>query len=138
MPNSYNNLNNNNPQNMMNPSSPFMYYQNKLKQNNFYFQPNTMFFPENAFSYNNTAVNPQKNQKNKNLNNSNNNNNNNNQNKNNNNTDKKDKKKKKFKDKIEQKLFVIDIDNLINGTDERTTVMIRHIPNKYTSEALLA
>ena len=138
MPNSYNNLNNNKPQNMMNPSSPFMYYQNKLQQNNFYFQPNTMFFPENAFSYNNTAVNPQKNQKNKNLNNSNNNNNNNNQNKNNNNTDKKDKKKKKFKDKIEQKLFVIDIDNLINGTDERTTVMIRHIPNKYTSEALLA
>ena len=51
---------------------------------------------------------------------------------------KKEKKKKKFKDKIEQKLFVIDIDNLINGTDERTTVMIRHIPNKYTSEALLA
>ena len=135
IPNSFNNnLNNNNPQNLLNQSSPFMYYQNKLQQNNFYFQPNSMFFPENAFSYNNTPLNTQKNQKNKNLNNSNNNNNSNK----NGNTEKKEKKKKKFKDKIEQKLFVIDIDNLINGTDERTTVMIRHIPNKYTSEALLS
>ena len=45
-----------------------------FQQNNFYFQPNTMFFPENAFSYNNAPVNTQKNQKNKNLNNSNSNN----------------------------------------------------------------
>ena len=123
--NAYNNINNN-PQNILNPSQPYMFYQNQLQQNNLFFQPNTIFFPENAFSYNNTVINPQKN-----------NSNNNNLNKNNNNTDKKDKKKKKFKDKIEQKLFVIDIDNLIKGTDERTTVMIRHIPNKYTSKALL-
>ena len=121
---------NNNSQSIINQSQPFMYYQNQIPQNNFYFQQNTMFFPENAFSYNNTPINPQKSQKN------NSNNTNNNSNKNNN-TDKKDKKKKKFKDKIEQNLFVINIDNLIQGKDERTTVMIRHIPNKYTSEALL-
>ena len=129
IPNAFSNINKN-----LNSTSPFMYYQNQLQQNNlnnYYFQQNTVFFPENAFSYNNTPnPNPQKNKNNSN------NLNNNNSNKNANN-EKKEKKKKKFKDKIEQKLFIIDIDNLINGSDERTTVMIRHIPNKYTSEALL-
>ena len=135
---SNNNINNNNNSNntnnifinnINNPS--YMYFQNKIPQNNFYFQP--PFFPENAFSYNNSSINPQKNQK---KNNNSNTNQNNNTNKNNNN-EKKNKNKKKFKDKIEQKLFIIDIDNIIKGTDKRTTIMIRHIPNKYTSEALL-
>ena len=132
--NAYNiSINNNNNQNMLNSNQRYMFYQNQIPQNNYIFQggPNPIFFPENAFSYNNTPINTKKNQKNQNGN-----NNNNNPNKNNNN-DKKAKNKKKFKDKIEQKLFVIDIDNIIRGTDERTTIMIRHIPNKYTSEALL-
>ena len=132
--NAYNiSINNNNNQNMLNSNQQYMFYQNQIPQNNYIFQggPNPIFFPENAFSYNNTPINTKKNQKNQNGN-----NNNNNPNKNNNN-DKKAKNKKKFKDKIEQKLFVIDIDNIIRGTDERTTIMIRHIPNKYTSEALL-
>ena len=132
--NAYNiSINNNNNQNMLNSNQQYMFYQNQIPQNNYIFRggPNPIFFPENAFSYNNTPINTKKNQKNQNGN-----NNNNNPNKNNNN-DKKAKNKKKFKDKIEQKLFVIDIDNIIRGTDERTTIMIRHIPNKYTSEALL-
>jgi hypothetical protein len=132
--NGYNiNINNNNNQNILNSNQQYMFYQNQIPQNNYIFQggPNPIFFPENAFSYNNTPINTKKNQKNQNGN-----NNSNNPNKNNN-TDKKAKNKKKFKDKIEQKLFVIDIDNIIRGTDERTTIMIRHIPNKYTSEALL-
>ena len=132
--NAYNiSINNNNNQNMLNSNQQYMFYQNQIPRNNYIFQggPNPIFFPENAFSYNNTPINTKKNQKNQNGN-----NNNNNPNKNNNN-DKKAKNKKKFKDKIEQKLFVIDIDNIIRGTDERTTIMIRHIPNKYTSEALL-
>ena len=127
------NGNNNNNQNILNSNQQYMFYQNQIPQNNYIFQgpPAPIFFPENAFSYNNSPINTKKNQKNQNGN-----NNNNNPNKNNNN-DKKAKNKKKFKDKIEQKLFVIDIDNIIRGTDERTTIMIRHIPNKYTSEALL-
>ena len=132
--NAYNiSINKSNNQNMLNSNQQYMFYQNQIPQNNYIFQggPNPIFFPENAFSYNNTPINTKKNQKNQNGN-----NNNNNPNKNNNN-DKKAKNKKKFKDKIEQKLFVIDIDNIIRGTDERTTIMIRHIPNKYTSEALL-
>ena len=132
--NAYNiSINNNNNQNMLNSNQQYLFYQNQIPQNNYIFRggPNPIFFPENAFSYNNTPINTKKNQKNQNGN-----NNNNNPNKNNNN-DKKAKNKKKFKDKIEQKLFVIDIDNIIRGTDERTTIMIRHIPNKYTSEALL-
>ena len=126
------NGNNNNNQNILNSNQQYMFYQNQIPQNNYIFQgpPAPIFFPENAFSYNNSPINTKKNQKNSNS------NNNNNSNKNNN-TDKKAKNKKKFKDKIEQKLFVIDIDNIIKGSDERTTIMIRHIPNKYTSEALL-
>jgi hypothetical protein len=126
------NVNNNNNQNILNSNQHYMFYQNQIPQNNYIFQgpPAPIFFPENAFSYNNSPINTKKNQKNSNS------NNNNNSNKNNT-TDKKAKNKKKFKDKIEQKLFVIDIDNIINGSDERTTIMIRHIPNKYTSEALL-
>ena len=45
--------------------------------------------------------------------------------------------KKKNKIELEHDLFIINLDNLIQGKDKRTTVMIRHIPNKYTSEILL-
>ncbi len=133
-----NNNNNNNSNIMMNNmrnqipqnSNPnFLYYQNPNINNinNFFYNNNSQqyMFPENAFSYNNTNINQSQN---------------NHQNNNQNNwkdSEKKNKNKKKFKDKIEQKLFVIDLDNIIKGTDERTTVMIRHIPNKYTSQTLL-
>jgi hypothetical protein len=126
-----NNIRNQIPQNT-NPN--FLYYQNQINPNlnNFYYnnnQPQTFMFPENAFSYNNTNINSSKNNNitSKNQNN----------NRKDNNNEKKNKAKKKFKDKIEQKLFVIDLDNIIKGDDNRTTVMIRHIPNKYTSQALL-
>ena len=153
-----NNINdNNNPNNIINTNQQqYMYFQNQLPQNNYFYQNantlnpinqinqiNPLFFPENAFSYNNSPINPQKQNKQNKQKNSNNNNNINNQNNilnknnNDNNNNKKTKNKKKFKDKIEQKLFIIDIDNIIKGTDERTTIMIRHIPNKYTSQALL-
>ena len=123
-----NNMRNQIPQNS-NPN--FLYYQNPNINNinNFFYnnQSQQYIFPENAFSYNNSNINQSQN-------------NNNYQNNNQNNwkdSEKKNKNKKKFKDKIEKKLFVIDLDNIIKGTDERTTVMIRHIPNKYTSQTLL-
>ena len=125
-----NNIRNNNiPQNS-NPN--YLYYQNQMNQNlnNYYYnnQCQQYMFPENAFSFNNTNINSSQNNKNY---------QNNNQNNWKENNEKKNKTKKKFKDKIEQKLFVIDLDNLVKGDDMRTTVMIRHIPNKYTSQTLL-
>ena len=30
------------------------------------------------------------------------------------------------------------IDNIVNGLDERTTIMIKNIPNKYTQQMLLS
>jgi hypothetical protein len=33
--------------------------------------------------------------------------------------------------------FSVDLDRLLSGEDRRTTIMIRHIPNKYTEEMLL-
>lgn len=136
-----NNIRNPIPQNS-NPN--FFYYPNQMNQNlgNFSYNNNNFnnypmqpfMYPENAFSYNQpNNINNYMNTNNK-YNMSNQYQNNNNQNKQKN-TDKK--KKKKFKDKLEQKLFIIDLDNLINGTEERTTIMIRHIPNKYTTQALL-
>jgi hypothetical protein len=125
-----NNINNQIPQDS-NPN--FLFYQNQINPNpnpnNYYYNNNqnqTFIFPENAFSYNNSNINSSS--KNKNISSINHQKNNN---------EKKNKTKKKFKDKIEQGLFIIDLDNIIKGTDERTTVMIRHIPNKYTSQALL-
>ena len=47
------------------------------------------------------------------------------------------KRKKKFKEKLDQTLFTINLDQIIMGRDTRTTIMIRHIPNKYTSQMLL-
>ena len=57
--------------------------------------------------------------------------------KNNENNDYKRKKKFNFKDKLDQTLFTINLDQIILGRDTRTTIMIRHIPNKYTSQNLL-
>ena len=34
------------------------------------------------------------------------------------------------------KLYIINIDNIIKGIENRTTVMIRHIPNRYTYQTL--
>jgi hypothetical protein len=49
-----------------------------------------------------------------------------------------DKKKiKKSKDEVDQTLFIINTHNIIEGKDRRTTVMIRHIPNKYSTQSLL-
>lgn len=47
------------------------------------------------------------------------------------------KKKKNSKEEIDQNVFVINIENIVYGKDLRTTVMIRHIPNKYSSSCLL-
>lgn len=33
--------------------------------------------------------------------------------------------------------FQVDLNRLLSGEDRRTTIMIRHIPNKYTEEMLL-
>ena len=47
------------------------------------------------------------------------------------------KQRKKYKvENDEYKLYTINIDNIIKGTENRTTVMIRHIPNKYTYQYL--
>jgi hypothetical protein len=52
-----------------------------------------------------------------------------------NNSDKK--KTKKSKEELDQTLFLINLDNIIQGKDQRTTIMIRHIPNKYSTQSLL-
>ena len=147
-PQNNNNMMLNNMRAPQNSNPNYLYYQNQLNpnmnsinnmnnmnsinnMNNYYYnnQAQQYMFPENAFSYNNTNVSQSQN--------SNMSYQNNNQSNWKDNNEKKNKNKKKFKEKIEQKLFVIDLDNIIKGTDERTTVMIRHIPNKYTSQTLL-
>ena len=52
--------------------------------------------------------------------------------------------RKKFKhnrkynnENIEHKLYILNIEDIIKGTENRTTVMIRHIPNRYTCQNLL-
>ena len=47
------------------------------------------------------------------------------------------KKSKKSREEVDQTLFMINIDNIIYGRDKRTTIMIRHIPNKYSTLSLL-
>ncbi|KAJ1377240.1 RNA-binding domain superfamily [Sesbania bispinosa] len=37
-----------------------------------------------------------------------------------------------------KKLYQLDLDKIVNGDDTRTTLMIKNIPNKYTSKMLLA
>ncbi|KAG2310067.1 hypothetical protein Bca4012_024586 [Brassica carinata] len=38
----------------------------------------------------------------------------------------------------EKKLYELDVDRILRGEDRRTTLMIKNIPNKYTSKMLLA
>lgn len=47
------------------------------------------------------------------------------------------KKIKKSKDEVDQTLFLINTQNILEGKDRRTTIMIRHIPNKYSTQSLL-
>jgi hypothetical protein len=44
---------------------------------------------------------------------------------------------KKSKEKIEPSSFIINLDNILKGIEKRTSVMIRHIPNKYTYKNVL-
>ncbi|KAL5564796.1 hypothetical protein UlMin_027960 [Ulmus minor] len=39
---------------------------------------------------------------------------------------------------VDKKQFELDIDRILQGEDKRTTLMIKNIPNKYTSKMLLA
>ena len=49
----------------------------------------------------------------------------------------KSKHNKRNKDNIDPSFFMINLDNIIKGIDKRTTIMIRHIPNKYSYQNLL-
>jgi len=49
----------------------------------------------------------------------------------------KTKHNKRNKDNIDPSFFMINLDNIIKGIDKRTTIMIRHIPNKYSYQILL-
>ena len=90
---------------------------------NYYY--NNMFLFENAFTVNNNISNkPPNNPINNPMNEY-------------NTTNGPQKRKKKFKDKFDQTLFTINLDQIILGRDIRTTIMIRHIPNKYSSQTLL-
>ena len=112
------NENNNNNNNQRNNTSNnnnintntqnFIYYP---QFNNYYYF--SYMFPQNAFTYNNNINNTEESRNRKNTN------------------------KKKFKDKFEQTLFTINLEQIIKGNEKRTTIMIRHIPNKYSSEDLL-
>lgn len=44
---------------------------------------------------------------------------------------------KRNRKKIEPTFFLINLDNILKGIDTRTTVMIRHIPNKYSYQNIL-
>ncbi|KAF8091933.1 hypothetical protein N665_0431s0002 [Sinapis alba] len=43
-----------------------------------------------------------------------------------------------FSNNAEKKLYELDVDRILRGEDSRTTLMIKNIPNKYTSKMLLA
>ena len=47
------------------------------------------------------------------------------------------KNNKKKSNKIDPKFFTINLELILKGIDTRTTVMIRHIPNKYSYQNLL-
>ena len=108
--NNNNNIpNNDNKNNNLNVNTQnFIYYP---QFNNYYYF--SYMFPQNAFTYNNNINNTEESRNRKNTN------------------------KKKFKDKFEQTLFTINLEQIIKGNEKRTTIMIRHIPNKYSSEDLL-
>ena len=113
------------------PFIPYFYYQNPYMNNNpninssFNFQDKSNSNQENAFNINNQInyhLSNNINYYNYNF------------NKNNFNHIK---QKKKYKiENDEYKLYSINVDNIIKGTENRTTVMIRHIPNKYTYQNL--
>ena len=148
--NNFNNVNNQIGSNSQNGNFSNNKYNTNLNLNNL--KINFQNLPENAFSFNtenlnNIISNPngQNGNGNNNLighNNQNFNNNISNSNNsfglnstNKNNQEKK--KSKKSKDEVDQTLFIINTDNIIYGRDKRTTVMIRHIPNKYSTSSLL-
>ena len=115
----------NNINNVINNQNCFSsYINNNQIQDSFY--P----FPNNAFSINNQNAFYSINYFN--------NNNNLSYNFNFNNNKNKYKYYKKSKDNNnEYKLFIINLDNILKGIDTRTTIMIRHIPNKYSYQNLL-
>jgi hypothetical protein len=82
-------------------------------------QIQTYYFPENAFKINNQTNYFFKNYYN------------------NYNFNFKNRSNKKPKANIEPKLFLIDLENIIKGIDKRTTIMIRHIPNKYSCQNII-
>ena len=111
----YNENNNNNQRNNTSNNNNintntqnFIYYP---QFNNYYYF--SYMFPQNAFTYNNNNINHNEEESRKNTN------------------------KKKFKDKFEQTLFTINLEQIIKGNEKRTTIMIRHIPNKYSTDDLL-
>ena len=111
----YNENNNNNQRNNTSNNNNintntqnFIYYP---QFNNYYYF--SYMFPQNAFTYNNNINNTEESRNRKNTN------------------------KKKFKDKFEQTLFTINLEQIIKGNEKRTTIMIRHIPNKYSTDDLL-
>ena len=110
------------------PFIPYFYYQNPYMNNppniysSFNNQSSNFSYPENTFSINN--------QINYNL-------------SNNINYYNYNFKRNKFKHKKryttenkENELYIINIDNIIKGIENRTTVMIRHIPNRYSYQYL--
>ncbi len=124
------NISGNNSQNIpfYNPYNAYNIYQNHINNNQLFIPCNTInnqgfqyFYPENAFNINNQTNYYFTNYIN-------NYNYNFNVNKN---------RYNKKKDNIEPKFFIINIDNILKGIDNRTTVMIRHIPNKYSYHNLL-
>lgn len=131
--NKYNNLNNNDISNINNSPffsyyHPYNTYQNQILNNQMFFPYNTInnqgfqyFYPENAFTINNQTNYYFTNYIN-------NYNYNFNVNKN---------RYNRKKESLEPKFFIINIDNILKGIDTRTTVMIRHIPNKYSYHNLL-
>ena len=117
------------PQNNMENSITYLPYgggyQNQYSNNPFIFNDKRFqpyYFPQNAFSINNTYNYYFINNINKYSYNFHNNEN---------------KRNKKKINNIKPEFFAINIDTILKGIDTRTTVMIRHIPNKYTSQNIL-
>ena len=105
---------------------PYIFNQNQFYNNIYLYnnQISTYIFPENAFTINNSNNIFSNNIKYYNY---------------NNNIHFRNKKKfnKKNIDNIERNFFIINLENILMGIDKRTTIMIRHIPNKYSYNILL-
>jgi hypothetical protein len=102
-------LNFNNPNIYLNSN----FYENEMAHSQSRQKMNLQGFPENAFSFNvdPSAGGPK--------------------------SFSEKKKLKKSKEELDQTLFIINTQNIIEGKDKRTTIMIRHIPNKYSNQSLL-